>query len=142
MATTALRVVGPTTDHPVQLTFQLCGTRQPGATRTTSSPRPYWTHVDTADVGGELQARNQSARVRIGAHQSVDGTWTGYYDACFAQSGASGPIRTMSSRQDVLASAAYSVARHCRWVLANTQPRDSLRAAREVLRWLEVLDLL
>jgi hypothetical protein len=97
-----------------------------------------------ADLGGELHARNHVVLVSLTAQPTSDGAWTGYYDALFSQSGVSGPTRSMPSRQDVLATAAHSIARHCRWLLApaTAQPRHSLRAAREVLRWLEMLDLL
>jgi hypothetical protein len=62
----------------------------------------------------------------------------------FTQSGVSGPTRAQSTRQDALASAAYAVAGHCRHLLADpsSHPRADVRAAREVVRWLELLDLL
>ena len=125
--------------HPVQLTLQLCSIR---AGRPHSS---YWERVDLADVGGELQARNHAVRVLLGAQPDCGGTWTGYYDALFfSNTGVSGPTRPLPSRLDALSTAAHAVARHCRLLISPSaaQPRADIRAAKEVIRWLELLDLL
>jgi hypothetical protein len=129
---------------PVQLTLQLL-TRDAPTRRSPATSAPYWVHVDLADVGGQLRARNHAVRVLLDADAAADGTWIGYYDALFTQSGVSGPTRAHSTRQDALASAAYAVAGHCRHLLgdvAGSHPRADVRAAREVVRWLEMLDLL
>jgi hypothetical protein len=105
----------------------------------------YWERVDLADVGGELQARNHAVRVLLAAQPDCGGTWTGYYDALFfSGTGVSGPTRQMPSRLDALTTAAHAVARHCRRLLDSSASRSRAdrRAAAEVLRWLEVLDLL
>jgi hypothetical protein len=138
------RAAGPSTDHPVQLTFQLIALVPRGVARPAAPRRPYWIDVDTVDVGGDLRARNHCVRVRLDAHAANDGTWIAYYDLLLSQSGVSGPTRPMPTRQDALNSAAYAIAKHCRWLVANPggQARDSVRAAREVIRWLELLDLL
>jgi len=144
MALSAPRAAGPTTDRPVQLTFQLLTLLPRGVARRPVPRRPYWIHVDSADVGGDLRANNQRVRVRLDAHAAADGTWTAYYDLLLSQSGVSGPTRPLPTRQDALSSAAYAIAKHCRWLVANPdgQARDTVRAAREVIRWLELLDLL
>jgi hypothetical protein len=144
MAVHAPRAAVPTTDHPVQLSFQLRAFRPRGAARVAAPRRPYWTSVDTADVGGDLRARNHCVHVRLDAQAATDGTWTAYYDLLLAQSGVSGPTRPLPTRQDALNSAAYAIAKHCRGLVANPggQARETVRAAREVIRWLEVLDLL
>lgn len=97
-----------------------------------------------ADLGGELQARNHAVRVSLTAQPTSDGAWPGYYDALFSQSGVSGPTRPLSTRQDALTSAAHDVMRHCQRLItsATGQPRADARAAKEVIRWLELLDLL
>lgn len=47
-------------------------------------------------------------------------------------------------RQDALTSAAHAVMRHCQRLItsATGQPRADVRAAKQVIRWLELLDLL
>ena len=67
------------------------------------------------------------------------------YDALFfSGTGVSGPTRPMPSRLDALSTAAHAVARHCRRLLDSSasQARADRRAATEVIRWLELLDLL
>ena len=126
--------------HPVQLTLQLCSQRPPRAERPRIS---YWERVDLADVGGELQARNHVVRVLLGAQPECGGAWTGYYDALFlSNTGVSGPTRPMPSRLDALSAAAHEIARHCRRLLNSPAGRADRRAAAEVMRWLEGLDLL
>lgn len=144
MATHATGAANLSAFHPVQLTLQLCSQR-PGSTRVARPRMSYWERVDLADVGGELQARNQAVRVLLAAQPDCGGTWTGYYDALFLSgTGASGPTRPMPSRLDALSSAAHEVARHCRRLLSSSAGavRANLRAATEVMRWLEELDLL
>lgn len=129
---------------PVQLTLPLCAPHRPGVPRVSAARQPYWTQIDLADLGGELRARNHAVRVQLSADVADDSAWTGYYDALFTQSGVSGPTRPQVTRQDALVTAAYAVARHCRRLLgeASCHPRADVRAAREVMRWLELLDLL
>ncbi len=130
---------------PVQLTLQLCAPHRPGAPRLSRPRQPYWTYIDLADLGGgELQARNHTARVALAAQPTTNGSWTGYYDALFSQSGVSGPTRPLPSRQDALSTAAHAVLRHCRCLItsAAASPRADVRAAKEIIRWLELLDLL
>jgi hypothetical protein len=95
-------------------------------------------------VGGQLSARNHAVRVQLAADVARDGFWTGYFDVLFTNSGTSGPTRPLSSRQDALAAAAHSVSRHCQRLLATAadHTKADVRAAKEVVRWLEGLDLL
>jgi hypothetical protein len=103
----------------------------------------YWERVDLADVGGELQARNHAVRVLLGAQPDCGGAWTGYYDALFfSGTGVSGLTRPMPSRLDALSTAAHAVARHCRRLLDSPVGRADRKAAAEVMRWLEQVDLL
>ena len=145
MATHAPRAATRTAPlHPVQLTLQLCSQR-PSSTRVARPRLSYWERVDFADVGGELQARNHAVRVLLAAQPDGGGTWTGYYDALFfSGTGVSGPTRPMPSRLDALSTAAHAVARHCRRLLDSSASRSRAdrRAAAEVMRWLEALDLL
>jgi hypothetical protein len=129
---------------PVQLTLQLCAAPPRGSRRQAAPRQPYWTQIDLADLGGELYARNHAVRVSLTAQPTSSGSWTGYYDALFSQSGVSGPTRHLPTRQDALTTAAHAVARHCNRLLASSscQPRADVRAAKEVIRWLELLDLL
>jgi hypothetical protein len=86
-----------------------------------------------------------SAPNMLAAQPDCGGTWTGYYDALFfSDTGVSGPTRPMPSRLDALSTAAYAVTRHCRRLLDSSASRSraDLRAATEVMRWLELLDLL
>jgi hypothetical protein len=61
----------------------------------------------------------------------------------FSQSGVSGPTRSLPTRQDALTAAAHAVMRHCQRLITSAagQPRADVRAAKEVIRWLELLDL-
>ena len=122
---------------PVQLTLQLCAPHRPGAPRISRPRQPYWTHIDLADLGGgELQARNHTARVSLNAQPAGNGLWTGYYDALFSQSGVSGPTRPLPSRQNALSMAAHAVLRHCRSLIISSaaSPRADVRAAKEIIR--------
>jgi len=140
MATHATGAANLSASHPVQLTLQLCSQRPTRAARPRIS---YWERVDLADVGGELQARNHAVRVLLAARPDCGGAWTGYYDALFfSNTGVSGPTRLMPSRLDALSAAAHEVARHCRHLLQSPTGRAGRRAAAEVMRWLEGLDLL
>lgn len=122
---------------PVQLTLQLCASHRPGVSRVSPARQPYWTQIDLADLGGELRARNHAVRISLTAQSASDGSWTGYYDALFSQSGVSGPTRPQATRQDALATAAHAVARHCRRLLgeASCHPprRCSCRARGDAL---------
>jgi hypothetical protein len=81
--------------------------------------------------------------VLLAAQPDCGGTWTGYYDALlFSGTGVSGPTRPMPSRLDALTTTAHAVARHCRRLLNSPAGRADRRAAAEVIRWLEALDLL
>ncbi len=144
MATHATGAANLTAFHPVQLTLQPCSQR-PGSPRVARPRLSYWERVDLADVGGELQARNHAVRVLLAAQPDCGGTWTGYYDALFfSGTGVSGPTRQMPSPLDALSTGAHAVARDCRRLLDSSASRSraDLRAAREVLHWLEPLDLL
>ncbi len=126
---------------PVQLTLELRGVSRPiGRT----ARRPYWEHVDLADLGGELRAARRGVRVVLGAERRSDGAWTGYHDLALPANGSDGVTKPQPCRYDALVSAAHTLARHCERVLSRHQltHRDEVRAARAVLRWLEVLDLL
>ena len=130
-----------TIDKPVQLTLRLLT----GGRRGRSPRRPYWDEVDLADLGaGSLRARRRDVRVRLDLGQPEAGVWVGFHDAVLPRSGSSGATRRQPTRRDALASAAHGLARHCRRVVGTShqQPRDEVRAAREVLQWLETLDLL
>jgi hypothetical protein len=129
---------------PVQLCLQLI-TRSPrGMRRARSAQRAYWDSVDLADLGGDLRARNQHTRVVLGASQRPDQTWLGYFDVLSGDDGVSGLTKPQLTRQDALASAAYCVSQHCRSTIGHPAAhcRHSVRAAREVLRWMTNLDLL
>jgi hypothetical protein len=133
-----------TTERPVQLTIQLVGHPQRGY-RRRGVPRPFWTDADLIDAGGPtLRASARTVRVRLDAAQTDDGGWAAHHDAVFSRSGTSGATKRQLTRRDALASAAHGLARHCGWILRtpNNQPREDVRSAREVLRWLEILDLL
>jgi hypothetical protein len=143
MATHATGAANLSAFHPVQLTLQLCSQR-PGSLRAARPRLSYWERVDLADVGGDLQARTHAVRVLLAA-QAEGGAWTGYYDALFfSGTGISGPTRPMPSRLDALSTASHAVARHCRRILdsSTSRSRADLRAAKEVMQWLEQLDLL
>lgn len=126
-------------ERPVQLTMRLL-TRG----RRHSMRRPYWDDVDLVDVGaGSLRARRRDVRVRLDLGRPEAGAWIGYHDAVLPHSGSSGTTRRQPTRHDALASAAHALARHCRRITSTCdQPRDELRAAKEILRWLDILDLL
>ena len=125
-------------DHrPVQLTLQLFTGNAPR--RRPAAPAPYWVHADFADVGGQLCPRNHAVRVQLSADVTRDGFWIGYCDVLFTNSGTSGPIRPLGSRQDALAAAAHSVSRHCQRLLTTAagHTKADVRAAKEVVRWLK-----
>jgi hypothetical protein len=134
-------------DQPVQLTLELIG-RSSRAVRTpsrASPPRPFWDVVDLVDVGGPtLRACGRAVRVRLDVDQTAPGDWIAHHDLVLAASGTSAPTRRQLTRGDALGSAAHAVARHCRSILLNPerQRREDLRSAKEVIRWLESLDLL
>lgn len=134
-------IAGVGVEAPVQLTLELRGVARPIGRRTR---RPYWEQVDLADLGGELRAARRGARVVLGAQQRPDGGWTGYHDLALPANGSDGVTKSQPSRYDALVSAAHALARHCERVLSRHQltHRDEVRATREVLRWLEALDLL
>lgn len=139
MATHATGATNLAPFHPVQLTLQLCSQRPPRAARPRTS---YWERVDLADVGGELQARNHAVRVLLAAQPDFGGAWTGYYDACSSQTRVSAVQLGRCPRLDALSAAAHEVARHCRRLLDSSASRADRKAAAEVTRWLEQLDLL
>ncbi|HLI60780.1 MAG TPA: hypothetical protein VKV21_14055 [Solirubrobacteraceae bacterium] len=129
-------------DRPVQLVLRLVSR---GHRRTER--RPFWDDADLVDLGGPtLRARGRIARVRIDVERTDSGTWTAHHDLIVAGTGTSGSTAPQPTRGDALVSAAHALARHCRMTLlapASTHsPRAETRAAREVLRWLDALDLL
>ena len=77
MATHATGTANLAAFHPVQLTLQLCSQR-PGSLRAARPRLAYWERVDLADVGGDLQARNQAVRVLLAAQAEGGGAWTGW----------------------------------------------------------------
>jgi hypothetical protein len=128
--------------HPVQLTLDL---RTPTVRRLRiDDRRPYWQHVDLADLGGELRARRPGINALVTAHQSQDGRWIGYHDLVLDQTGSSGATRPQSTRGDALASAAHGMAQHCNMILARRGggPTSTMTATRQLLRWLAQVDLL
>lgn len=138
----AQRLQPVTMPSAVQLTLDL---RAPTAKRTGSGEqRPYWEHVDLADVGGELRARRAGVQAILSAERRADGLWVGYHDLMLGTSGSSGPTRPQSSRDDALVSAAYQLMKHCDAVLARngSLPRADARAARQLVTWLGQIDLL
>jgi hypothetical protein len=60
------------------------------------------------------------------------------------QDGVSGITKPQATRQDALASAAYGIAGFCRSILERKAGRTSreVRSAAEIMRWLQLLDLL
>jgi len=131
-----------TIERPVQLTLALVAPCS--APRRRAVTRPFWAEVDLADLGGPVRARSRMARVLLDAQPVADGLWRGQYDALLSRSGISGPTKPMQLRRDALASAAHAVAGHCQRVLASgdREPRCDVRSAREILRWLHLLDLM
>jgi hypothetical protein len=127
---------------PVQLCLEL--RTRPSRRRTSTPPRPYWDHVDLADVGGELHARSSNARVILTATRRADSSWVGAYDLLLGDDGVSGTTKAHTARQDALVSAAYRVADYCRSILERkaAHPSCDLGAANHVMRWLVHLDLL
>lgn len=133
-------LLGPI-DRPVQLTLDL----RTATVRVSHAKevRPYWQHIDNADLGGELHAKAPGVRAVLSAEPRADGLWVGYHDVLLAQSGSSGPTRPHDSRGDALVSAAYQLMAHCEAVLAQNgaAPRADATAARRLLRWVRQLDL-
>ena len=130
--------------RPVQLCLEL-RTRAPGRrAATTAVPRPYWDHVDLADIGGELRAARDGVKALLTAERQSDRSWVGYHDLVLGGGGSSGSTRPQVSRQDALASAAYQMVKHCELVLAQngTVSRAEAQAARQIVRWLNQLDVL
>ena len=111
---------------------------------TSLAPRPYWDHVDLADVGGELRAVGSVVRVSLEAIRRSDSTWVGAYDLLLRGDGASGMTKAYTTRQDALVSAAYRVNEYCQSILERkgTNLAADVRAANHVVRWLELIDLL
>lgn len=68
----------------------------------------------------------------------------GSYDLLRRCDGASGKTKPQATRQDALASAAYRVNEYCESLLDRKAEflACEVRAAREVVRWLGILDLL
>ena len=129
---------------PVQLCLELRARPSRQQRSSQASRRPFWDQVDLADVGGELRARGPHTRVSIGATQRADSTWSALYDLMLQQDGVSGATKPQATRQDALVSAAYGVAGFCRSILERKAGRTSreVRSAAEVMRWLQLLDLL
>lgn len=89
--------------------------------------------------------RNHAVRVLLATQPDCGSTWTGYYVALFfSETGVNGPTKPMPSRLDALSTAARAGGRHCPPLLDSSasQSRADLRAASEVMRWLEHVDLL
>ena len=128
--------------RPIQLCLELRA--RPSRRRTSGQARPYWDYVDLADVGGALRARRHSVRVLLDTTKRTDSTWIGRYGLLVSRDGASGATKAQATRQDALASAAYGVAEYCTAILDRkpANPTCDVRAAAEVMRWLQLLDLL
>ena len=131
-----------TIKRPVQLTLALVAPCS--APRHRAVARPFWAEVDLADLGGPLRARGRTVRVLLDAQRTEDGLWRGQYDALLSRSGVSGPTKLVPLRRDALTSAAHAVAAHCQRVIARGghEPPSDVRAAKEVRRWLQLVDLL
>ena len=134
-------------ERSVQLTLELIGraVRPVRAGGRTAARRPFWDLVDLVDVGGPtLRACGRAVRVRLDVEQTAAGDWIAHHDLVLAVTGTSARTRRQPTRGDALASAAHAVARHCQSILRSSeqQRRDDLRSAKEVIRWLEYLDLL
>ena len=128
-------------DRPVQLTLRL----HRGGSPRRHVRRPIWSDADLADLGAPmLRARWRDVRVRLDVARLDDGDWIGHHDAVLPGGGTSGTTRRQPTRQDALTSAAHALARHCRRISSTTcdRSRHEVRAAKEVLRWLDILDLL
>jgi hypothetical protein len=128
-------------DRPVQLTLALV--TRPTRRRSTHEQRPYWDYADLADLGGELHARRHCVKVLLGADHRSDGTWVGYHDLVLGTDGSNGCTKAHATRQDALISAAYQLAGYCRDVIARgpAAQKSDVAAARQLLRWLQRLDL-
>ena len=127
-------------DRPVQLTLTLVA--RPNRRHSALEQRPYWDDIDLADLGGELHARRPGVKALLGADARRDGMWVGYHDLVLGRDGTSGSTRAHATREDALISAAYQLAEHCHAVISRTTvTKSNVTAARQLLRWLQQLDL-
>ena len=127
-------------DRPVQLTLTLVA--GPIRRRSALEQRPYWDDVDLADLGGELHARRPGVKALLGAEIRPDGTWVGYHDLLLRWDGSNGSTRPHASREDALISAAYQLADRCHAVISRKAvTKSDVTAARQLMRWLQQLDL-
>lgn len=132
-------------ERPVQLTLELTGRacrRLPVSGR--AARRTFWEVVDVVDVGGPtLRACGRVVRTRIDVEQTAASVWIAHHDLVLGGGGSSGWTRPQPTRHDALVSAAHALMRHCRAVVRQSAHRHpDVRAAKEVIRWLEYLDLL
>lgn len=132
--------------RPVQLTLELTGRacrRLPASGR--AARRSFWNAVDVVDVGGPtLRACGAVVRACIDLEECHADAWVGHHDLVLGAGGTSGCTPQQPTRHDALVSAAHALMRHCRAIVrrAECHRRSDVRAAKEVIRWLEYLDLL